>query len=80
MVLRDSSKAVLLLQFFFVCVTVVSYVACVLSLFVPNFSFLLCLGKAVLRDCVHFRPIFIYMFVPYLPLLLMLRQGGCVSQ
>ena len=41
---------VLLLQFF-VCVSVVSYVSFVLSLFVPHLSFFWCLEKAVLPDC-----------------------------
>ena len=35
----DRSKAVLLLQFFFVCASVVSYVAFVMTLFVPHLSF-----------------------------------------
>ena len=47
----DCSKAVPLLQFFFVCASVVSYVAFVLSLFVSHLSFIWCLGRAVLRDC-----------------------------
>ena len=45
----DMSKMVPLLQFFFV--RRVSYVAFVLSLFVPHLSFFWCLRKAVLRDC-----------------------------
>ena len=36
---------------FFVCAFVVSYVAFVLYLFVPNLYFLWCFGKAVLTDC-----------------------------
>ena len=47
----DRSKAILLLQFFFVCTSVVLYVAFVLSLFVPHLSFFWHLRKAVLRDC-----------------------------
>ena len=39
-----------LLQFFFLCVSVVSYVAFVLSLFAPLLSFFWWMGKAVLRD------------------------------
>ena len=35
----DNSKAVMLLQFFFVCASVVSYVAFVLCLFVPGLTF-----------------------------------------
>ena len=45
----DRSKTVLLQ--FFVCASVVSCVAFVLSLFIPRLSFFWCLGKAVLRDC-----------------------------
>ena len=45
----DSFKAVLL-QFFFVCASVFSYVAFSLS-FVPHLSFLWCIGRIVLRDC-----------------------------
>ena len=37
----DYSKAVPLLQFFFVCTSVVSYVTFALSIFFPYFSFLL---------------------------------------
>ena len=47
----DHSKAILLLQFFFVSASVVSNVAFVLSLFVPHLPFFWCLGKAVLLDC-----------------------------
>ena len=46
----DRSKAVPLLLFFFVCASVVSYVALVLSLFEPHLFFFWCLGRAVLRD------------------------------
>ena len=46
----DRSKAITLMQLF-VCVSVVSYVAFTLSLFVPKLSFFWCLGKAVLTDC-----------------------------
>ena len=58
------SKTVPLLQFFFVCASVVSYVAFVLSLFVPHLSFFWNLGKAGLPDCsvfwnLHLRYIFI---------------------
>ena len=35
---------------FFVCTSVISYVAFVVSLFVPHLSFLWCLGSTVLRD------------------------------
>ena len=45
------SKAVPLLQFFFVRVAVVSYVMFVLSLFVPHLSVFWCVEKAVFRDC-----------------------------
>ena len=45
------SKTVTVLQFFLVCASVVSYVAFVLSLCVPRFSFFWCLRRAVLRDC-----------------------------
>ena len=47
----DRSKAVLLLQFFFICASVVSYMVFVLSLFVHHLSFFWWLGKAVLRIC-----------------------------
>ena len=47
----EQKGAVVLLQFFFVCASVVSYVAFVLSLFVPHLSFLCCLGRAAPRDC-----------------------------
>ena len=47
----DRSKAAPLLQFFFVCVSMGSCVAVVLSLFVPHLSFFLCFGKAVFHDC-----------------------------
>ena len=40
----DRFKAVLLMQFLFVCASVVSYVTFVLSLFVPHLSFFLCHG------------------------------------
>ena len=40
-----------LLQFSFVCVSVVSYVVFVVSLFVPHISFFCWLGTTVLRDC-----------------------------
>ena len=47
----DRSNAVFLLQFFYVySVSVVSYVAFVLSLFVPHLFFFWCLGMAVLPD------------------------------
>ena len=36
---------------FFVCTSVVSYVAFALSSFIPHLSFFCCLGRAVLRDC-----------------------------
>ena len=39
------------MKFFFVRESVVSYVAFVLSLFIPHLSFFLCLGKATLCDC-----------------------------
>ena len=45
------SKAVFLLQLFFVCGSVVLYVAFVLSLFVLHLFFVWYHGKAVLRDC-----------------------------
>ena len=45
------SKAVPLLSFFLVCMSVVSYLEFVLSLFVPHLSFFWCLGKTVFRDC-----------------------------
>ena len=45
------SMAVPLLQFFFVCASVISYVAFVLSLFVPQLFFCWFLGRALLRDC-----------------------------
>ena len=47
----DRSKAVPPSQFSFVCVSVVSYIELVLSLFVPHLSFLWCLGRAVFCDC-----------------------------
>ena len=47
----DPSKAVLLLQCFFVCASEVSYVASVLSLLFPHISFFWCLGKVALHDC-----------------------------
>ena len=47
---EDRSMAVLLLQLFFVCASVVSYAAIVLSLFVPHLSFVWLLARAVLRD------------------------------
>ena len=46
---NDRSKAVPLLQFV-VCVSVVSYVTFVLSLFVPHLSFIWCFERAVLRE------------------------------
>ena len=46
----DRSKAVRLLQFFFVLAAVVSYVAFVRSLFAHYISFFRCLVKIVLRD------------------------------
>ena len=50
---HDRSKAAPLLQFF-IFVSLISYVAFVVPLFVPNLSFLWCLGRAVLRNCVIF--------------------------
>ena len=47
---RDA-KAVPLLWFFFSCEFVVTHVAFVLSFFVLHLSFLLCLRRAVLRNC-----------------------------
>ena len=47
----DCSKEILLLQFFFVCSSLVSYVAFVLSLFVLHLSLFWCLGRAVLHGC-----------------------------
>ena len=43
----NCSIAIPLLQFLFVCASVVSYVAFVLSLFVPYLSLFLCLGETV---------------------------------
>ena len=57
------SKAVPLLQFIFVCASVVSYVAFVLSLLVPYLPFFCCFGRPVLRDCrisLVFSLIFLY--------------------
>ena len=45
------SKAVLLLRFFFVCASVVSNMAFVLSVFVPILSFFWFLGQAVFHYC-----------------------------
>ena len=52
-VLRFRSKAVPMLRFFYVCASVVSYVAFILSLFVPHLSFLwyLEVDELLLRDC-----------------------------
>ena len=47
----DLSKAVPLLRDFFVCVSMVSYVAFIRSLFFPQLFFFWCLGKAVFRGC-----------------------------
>ena len=47
----DCSKAVPLLQFFFVGASVASYMAFVLPLSVPHLSFFWCLVKGVLRHC-----------------------------
>ena len=47
----DRSKAVPLLQFFFACASVVSFVAFVLPLFVLHLSFILFPVWAVLCDC-----------------------------
>ena len=47
----DRSKAVILLQFFFISASVVSYLAFVLSLFGPHPPFFWRLRRAVLRDC-----------------------------
>ena len=55
-----------MLQFFFVYASVVSYVAFVLSLFVPHPSFYWCHGRVALRDCgISLVPslIFLYNFV-----------------
>ena len=46
------SIVVPLLQFFFVCASVVPHLAFVLPFFDPHLSFLCCLGKVVLRACV----------------------------
>ena len=60
-----ASKAVFLLHFFFFfffffffCASVVSYLAFVLSLFVPHISFFWCLKRDVLHDCDGRRPRF----------------------
>ena len=42
--------AISLLRFLIVCVSLASYVAFVLSLFVPHLAFFWCIGKAVLCD------------------------------
>ena len=47
----NGSKALHLLQFFIVCAIVVSYMAFVLSLFVPHLSFFGVLGRLCIRDC-----------------------------
>ena len=47
----DRPKAVPLLRFLFVCASVVSYVAFVLSFRVPQLSIFWYIGKVVLRDC-----------------------------
>ena len=47
----DHSKAVPLLQYFLFPASVVSYIAFILSLFVPHLSLRLCLVRTVLRDC-----------------------------
>ena len=46
-----SNVTTLLLQFFFVCASVISYMTSVLSVFVPNLSFVLRFRKIVLRNC-----------------------------
>ena len=45
-----TDSSVRLLKFFIVCTSLVSYVAFVLSLFVPHLAFVWCLGRAVLHD------------------------------
>ena len=49
--LLPSQVVILYRSFFFVCTSVVSYVAFLLSLFVHHISFFWCLGRTVLRDC-----------------------------
>ena len=53
----DRSKAIPLLQFFFVCVSVMLYVAFVVSLFVPHLSFPFCPGRVVSSIGRHYVPI-----------------------
>ena len=59
----DFNKAILLLQVFFVYTSVVSYVAFVLSLFVPGLSFFWCLGRVVIG--VYFLGIFNYIGIKH---------------
>ena len=48
--------------------SVVSYVAFVLSLFVPHLSFFWCLGKTVLRDCgIYWTLSFIFLIAEHSP-------------
>ena len=62
----DRSKAVPLLQFIFVCASMVSYEAFVLSLFAPHLSFFWCLRKDVLRDCDFRRDLHICLMFAFL--------------
>ena len=52
--LTERSQVIPLLQFFFLCASVVSYAALILVLFVPHFFLCMCLWKAVLRYCAIF--------------------------
>ena len=49
--LLPAQVVILYRSFFFVCTSVVSYVAFLLSLFAHPISFFWCLGRTVLRDC-----------------------------
>ena len=61
----DQSKAVLLLRFLFVFMSMVSYVAFVLSLLVSFLPYLGASKKAVLRDCGIFK-VYLLMFYIHL--------------
>ena len=75
----DRSKVFPLLQFFFVCASVVSYVTCVLSFFVPYLSFFWYLERAVLRDCgipwVSITTTRLYNFDPFKPHFYIVKLG-----
>ena len=84
----DHSNAVPLLPFFFVYASEISYVAFLLSLFVPPLSSFWSLGKSVFRDCGISRissqshlvpPLFAYTLKPHCPIAVCIYPKATLS-